>query len=299
MYDFFSLTKRNILVFIRDKTALFFSFLSVIILLALYFLFLGKLYTAGLPDLTDNLKTYLSTSQMMGGILVINTLSLSLGMMGNIVVDLETHRLDAFLVTPIKRPKIILSYYLSSIIVTAILTLLIWFATILYVGLTSGYWYSLLVIVSTTGLLVVYTFISASLMILITSFLKSNNAFGTVAGVLGTFVGFVAGIYMPLANFGKGMQYFSSILPFTHMTILLKQILLKEPFQLLEIELGKNIPAEDVTKIMEDIRTAYGTIEIGIFETSVSIVYILIAAGLLSLILLWLAFKNMVKKMKS
>ncbi len=39
--------------------------------------------------------------------------------------------LDGFLVTPVKRYKIVLSYYLSSIIVTATLTIFMWLLTVL------------------------------------------------------------------------------------------------------------------------------------------------------------------------
>ena len=76
MYDLISLIKRNTLTFLRDKAAVFFSFLSVIILLGLYFLFIGRQYTSGL-NMDDNLKTFLSASVMMGGVLVINTVSLA------------------------------------------------------------------------------------------------------------------------------------------------------------------------------------------------------------------------------
>jgi len=139
MHDLISLVKRHILIFLRDKTAVFFSFLSVIILLALYFLFIGRQYTGGseFDFLSPGMKTYMTAGIMMGGILIINTASLSLGMMGNLINDLVQRKLDGFLVTPVKRFKVILSYYISSIIVTAVLSLLMWYLTVLYVGISS------------------------------------------------------------------------------------------------------------------------------------------------------------------
>jgi len=183
MYNLINMTKRNTLIFLRDKTAVFFSFLSVLILLALYFLFIGRQYVddSNFGDfvISDNLKTFLSTSVIMGGVLVINTVSLSLGVMGNVITDLENRRLDGFLVTPVKRYKIILSYYITSIMVTATLTLMMWFLTVIYVGVFSGYWYSFETIIKASGLIVLFTFISATLMIFLTTLLKSVNAFGT------------------------------------------------------------------------------------------------------------------------
>lgn len=292
MNDLMSLTKRHVLNFLRDKTAVFFSFLSIIILLALYFLFIGKQYTSdtGLAMLTSAEKTYITAGIMMGGVLVINTVSLSLGIMGNIITDLEYKKLDAFLVTPIKRYKIILSYYLSSILVTSVLSIFMWLLTVIYVGLTTSFWYSPIIIIQVSLILMLFTLISASLMIFLVTLLKSVNAFGTLSGILGTFIGFVSGIYMPLAILGGSMKYVASLVPFTHMAIILKQVLLKGPYELM---VEKGIPEE----AMADIRIIYGSEEIGILGLDVSMTIIMITCFILSFLLLYLAYRNMTRKM--
>src|SRR5690606_27985788 len=149
-------------------------------------------YTSELTMVNDDMKTFLSISVIMGGVLVINTVSLALGIMGNIITDLQYKKLDAFLVTPVKRYKIILSYYLTAIMITSILTIMMWLLTVLYVGIFSSNWYSFSTILKVSGLLIFYTFISATLMIFLTTILKSVNAFGALSGVLGTFIGFMS-----------------------------------------------------------------------------------------------------------
>jgi len=287
MYDLSSLVKRNILIFLRDKTAVFFSFLSVIILLALYFLFIGRQFTSGteFQGMSDHLKTYLSTSVIMGGVLVINTVSLSLGVMGNIITDMEYKVLDGFLVTPVRRSKIVLSYYISSNFVTATLTFMMWMITVLYVGVFSGYWYSLETILKVTGLIVLYTFISSTLMIFIVTRLKSVNAFGTLSGVLGTLIGFMSGIYMPIIVLGQSMAYVASLVPFTHMTILLKQVILSGPYQ----EIGP--------QMAEGVAPFYGTNEIGILGLDVHLGVILGFTIVIGCILLYFAHRSLEKKM--
>jgi multidrug/hemolysin transport system permease protein len=287
MNDLFSLIKRNILIFIRDKTAVFFSMLSVIILLGLYFLFIGRSYTQGLPEefVSDELKTFLSVGVIMGGLLVINTVSLSLGVMGNIINDIEKRKLDGFLVTPVQRYKVIVSYHISSIIVTSILTLFMWFITIIYTKVFSGYWFSFDAIIKTSLLIIFYTIISATLMIFLTTLLKSVNAFGTLSGVLGTVIGFVSGIYMPLSVLGKEMTLVASTVPFTHMTIILKKILLKDPYA--------NLP----DFIVEQIEVGYGTTEIGFLGLDVGLFWLMIASSLVGIIMLVFAYKNLEKRM--
>lgn len=288
MYNLITLIKRNIKVYYRDKAAVFFSFLSVIILLGLYFLFLGKQYTnnPGFDSVAKNVQVFLRMSVIMGGVLVINTVSLSLGVMGSIVSDLETRRLEGFLVTPVERYKISLAYYLSSVIVTAILTLIMWFLTVILVGIFSGHWYSFVTVLYASLLILLYTFISSAMMLFLVSLLKSQNAFGALAGILGTVIGFMSGIYMPLEVLGKGMTNVASLNPFTHMTILLKQVLLKEPYALLPPE------------FMDAIASPFGTLEVGLFGLKVPMIILMLASTLLSLLFLFFSYRNMNKKMR-
>lgn len=286
MYDFINLVKRNILTFLRDKAAVFFSLLSVLILLALYFLFIGEQYRSSIGNqIDDKIKIFLSTSVIMGGVLVINTVSLSLGVMGNIINDQQLKKIDAFLVTPVKRFKIILAYYVTGIIITGILTWLMWGLTVLYVGIFSGYWYSFKTVLEVMLILLYFTFISSTLMICLTTLIKSVNAFGAMSGVLGTFIGFVSGIYIPIIVFEKPMKYVASIMPFTHMTIWLKNVILKEPYALLPVQ------------AIEQIELHYGTYELGIFGQPVSMVWIMLVISICSFGLLYLAYRNLNKKL--
>ncbi|MDY0214674.1 MAG: ABC transporter permease [Bacilli bacterium] len=288
MYNLRSLIARNIKVYFRDKAAVFFSFLSIIILLSLYLLFLGRQYTSGewFSGVSDSLKSFLTTGVIMGGVLVINTVSLSLGVMGSIVSDLESRKLEGFLVTPIPRYKITLAYYVSAIIVTSVLTLIMWLLTVLYVGIFSGYWYSFATFSLASLLIILYTFLSSAMMLFLVSLIKSQNAFGALSGVLGTVIGFISGIYMPLEVLGEFMTKVASLNPFTHMTILLKQVLLKEPYALLHEE------------FVSAIETPFGTKEIGIFGIHVDMIYLMLFTGIVAFILLFFSYHNMNKKMK-
>jgi len=228
----------------------------------------------------------------MSGILVINTISLSLGIMGNIITDLEQRSLDAYLVTPVKRYKIIFSYYVSSIIVTVFFTLIMWAFTIIYAGIVSGYWYPFSVIINASLLLLFFTFISSSLMIYLVTLLKSVNAFGTLSGVLGTLVGFICGIYMPLAIFSESVQYISSTIPFTHMTILLKNVMLEEPMRLLSNIINQ-------TEAISEMKLYFGMNELGIFGQQINMIWLMLASSLIAGALLYFGYRNMSKKIKS
>lgn len=293
MFEIMALTKRHIRKFLRDKAAVFTSLLTVIILLVLYFLFIGKQYVSNIQGLDEALRTQLLIGVMMGGILVINTLSLSLGVMGNLVVDIDQKKIESFLVTPVKRYKIILSYYASAILVTSVLTVFMWGLTVLYAGLFANHWYRFDTILNVSLLIIGFTFISTAIMVFLTSLIRSVNAFGTLSGVLGTLVGFMSGIYMPLVQLGDGMIKVASLNPYTHMSIVMKRVLLDRPLEELLKRMMTNPNLADPFREVESIRVIYGAKEIGIWGQSVSMGWIFTVIAGITMLFLYLAYRNM------
>ncbi|WP_025725516.1 ABC transporter permease [Acholeplasma granularum] len=299
MYSLMSMVSRNIKTYLRDKTAVFFSFLSVIILLGLYMLFLANnLKPTGMDQiLTDNQITFMVYSQLIPGLLIINSVSIPLGNLGTMINDFEYRQIDGFLVTPIKRYKVILSYYLSSFIITVFISLLMLSVAFLLMGVATGIYVELPIYFKSFLLIVFYSFISTAIMVFITTFIRSVNAFGAVAGVFGTVVGFGSGIYMPLFILPDFMTKFASMLPFTHMNILLKQTVLPQAFKL--IDPAKFSSIENYNETMVSLKEAYGFNSIGVLGLDIPMFIIMILCGVLSLILLALSTHLMNKRIKN
>ena len=240
MRTIFLFTSRSILLFLRDKAAVFFSFLSTLILIALYFLFIGKTYADSMNNMVGS---YFSTDsvysivyiQMIVGVLVLNSLSLSIGAFSTIAHDFENRRADSFLLAPIKPYELLASYFSGGFIVSFVLNVFTWLLSILIIGAAFGYWVGIAAIFAVTGILLFSSMISCSLMLLFTALVKSSAAIGVFSGVAGTFFGFLCGIYMPYELLGKGVETVGSALPLTHITIWLKQIVLNDVFEKLEV----------------------------------------------------------------
>ena len=264
MYSTLSLINRNIKTYLRDKTAVFFSFLSVIILLTLYLLFLGNnLKPTGMDGiLTESELTFMVYAQLIPGLIVINNVSIPLGNLGNIINDFEYRQIDGFLVTPIKRYKVILSYYLASFIITVVITVLLVIFAFLLMGIATGIHLTLDVYLKSILLTVLFSFISTAVMVFMTSLIRSVNAFGAVSGVFGTLIGFASGIYMPLFILPGFISKVASLLPFTHMNILLKRMVLPQAFDLLDhLSL---IQRQVIYPHSKKVKATYGYNEIGI-----------------------------------
>jgi len=289
MNAFIQLTRRNILTYLNDKNAVFFSFLNIIILIMLYFLFIGKQYTYGLNDIDGDLQRIVSIATLVGGIFVINTINLSLGISGNLVIDKEYHKVHSFLSTPVERWKIIYSYYFASVLITIVMTIFMWILVYFFLGLYLDFWYSLNVLLSMIGLLFIYCLISSSLTIFVASFLKTTRSFATISQLLGTTIGFLCGIYMPIYILGKDIMKLVIFIPFTQMTIAIKQILLNKPYENLELA-GVN---DETLNILKDI---HGYNNLYFFDYLVQPQMIIIISTLASILLVALSLKNISRK---
>lgn len=279
MKEIFNLSLRHIKNYYRDKAAVFFSFLSVIILLLIYFLFLGNMYN-GIPFENSIDKTRFITGFTMGGILVVNLLTMSLGVIGTYVNDIAAKRINGMLVTPVKRYKLTISYFISTFLLTIMFTFIMFLAVYLYIGL-NGYWYSFLTILHILGAILLFGVIAIPLIIFIISFVNSINAFGGVSSLVGTLIGFISGIYIPLSVLDPFTRNVASLLPFSHMAIYLKRLLI-----------GEDILAKMPADVIND--TSLNTLDV----LGVSINYYILFGIFLFIasILLALAYKRINKK---
>ncbi|MCL2088521.1 MAG: ABC transporter permease [Oscillospiraceae bacterium] len=239
MKQVFELTKRNMRLFLRDKATVFFSFLSSIILVALYFLFIASLFMQGFEQSDSGLSSsdinFVVYLQMMAGVLILNSLSLSLGAFITAAKDFETRRVDNFLLTPLSAGKLLASYLLGGFAVSFALNALTWCGAALLIGILTGQFITAATLFTGLGVLAAASAISGAIMLLITAVIRSSGALGVISGIAGTFFGFLCGIYMPYSELGEGTAKFGSLLPYTHLTIWFKQVVLGDAFERLSI----------------------------------------------------------------
>ena len=292
MRTLFVFTRRSTRLFLRDKATVFFSFLSTLILVALYFLFIGKSYADGMSDMVGD---FLSADavysivyiQMMVGVLVLNSLSLSIGAFSTIAHDFENRRVDSFLLAPIKPSALLVSYFSGGFLISFVLNVFTWLLSILLIGTAFGYWVGLLAALKVTGILLFASMVSCSLMLLFTALVKSSAAIGVFSGVAGTFFGFLCGIYMPYELLGKGVEKVGSALPLTHITIWLKQIVLDDVFVKLEVAPG----------FREQMLESFSAQNIGLAGMDIPLGGMLLFAAAIALICLFIAEKLMKRRL--
>ena len=110
---------RNLNIFFRDRTSVFFSLLSAIIIIGLYVLFLEMSGSAA----SECGVRFLMDSWIMAGLLAVTSMTTTMGAFG-IMIDDKTKKISKdFYSSPIRRSSLTSGYILSSYIIGVIMTL--------------------------------------------------------------------------------------------------------------------------------------------------------------------------------
>ncbi len=235
MRTVFYLIKRNSRVFLRDKAAVFFSVLSMLVVLMLMVVFLGKMHGDDLVKVLAELggerdaaldkknADYLIQLWVLAGILAVNSVTVTLTVLGIMVQDETRKRSMAFYVTPVSRIKLSLGYIISAWLVGTGMCVLTLAAGEVYF-LISGYGFlGAAAFFRLAGLIAVCTFTFSALGYLLALFVHSDSAWSGLLTVIGTLVGFLGGIYLSLGSLSEGLQNLLKCLPVLPCTAMLRE----------------------------------------------------------------------------
>lgn len=240
MREILYLTKRNSLVYLRDRRAVFFSVLSMLIVLGLMVIFLGSMNSqdlvallqqyGGERDLAQDEENARQLIQMwtLAGILVVNSVTVTLTVIGIMVQDEEQSRLASFYVTPVKRGKLVLGYVLAAWLTGAALSILTLAAGEIYMVFKGWGLLPIAVLAAMCGMIFLNTFVYASLGYLLAMFIHSYSAWGGMLTIVGTLVGFAGGIYLPMSAFSERLQTVLKCLPILQGISMMRRVCLEE-----------------------------------------------------------------------
>jgi multidrug/hemolysin transport system permease protein len=234
------LVKRNMLVYARDRANIFFSLLSMIIIIGLMVVFLGKMNADNIVDL---LKEYggardvaadLSNAQQLiilwtlAGIVVVNSVTITLSMVGIMVEDEAHKKLSSFYVSPVNRMIFVLGYVTAAIIMGIIMCVMTFVLGEAYIVVTGGDLLAPTQMLQVLLYIVLNVFTSATLVFLIANFVHSLSAFSGLSTVIGTIVGFIAGIYLPIGMLPEKVQMVLKGFPLFYGCSFLRELFTKD-----------------------------------------------------------------------
>lgn len=230
--------KRNVLLFFRDKTTVFFSLLAVIILIALHVLFLGEMTSKGLPDFPA--KKALLTSWFIAGVLAVTSMTTTLGSFGILVEDRANKTYMDFYSSPISRAKLVGGYIISALVVGFIMCMFTLIASNVFLFMSGEDVLTFGKMMEASGVIILAVLASGSMVLMLVSFFKTINAFAAASTVIGTLLGFLAGIYIPIGGLPDYIQSVVKLFPVSHSAALFRQLLMEGPL----LESFSTAPAE-------------------------------------------------------
>lgn len=247
-----SMINRNRKLFFRDKGMFFSSLITPVILIVLYATFLAKVFkdsfASNLPEamnISEKLINGTVAAQLAAALLAVSCVTVTFCVNLTMIQDRALGVRKDFDIAPVSRQRIYLGYFLATALNSMLingLALLLCLGYIKMMGwyLTAG---DIVLIVVDIFVLVMFGAVFSSL---VCYPLTTQGQLSAVGTIISAFYGFICGAYMPISNFGEGLQKVMSYLPCTYGTSMLKNHMLRGVFESMQAE---GFPAEIITSI--------------------------------------------------
>lgn len=270
-HAFLSLTKRHLLVFLKNIPTVIFTLMVPLAVFAVYVLFLREMeisqLTAALnaADIFFDISTEagrvfahriygIADTWMIAGVLSVSCFTVSLNANYIMVRDKEGGVAKDFISSPISPMLITSSYLVFNTIITFITNMIVYFICLIFLACYGAYMITFVDFLSLIGLIFLSSFSSALITFFVCSFIKTESVLSPVVAICSAAIGFLIGAYLP-ANVGPAyLDNITGFFPGTYFTGLFRSYFMREPIELLrasaemQTEAGKNFMAQMETQ---------------------------------------------------
>lgn len=256
MKSLFAMIKRNCKVFFKDKGMFFTSLITPIILLVLYATFLKNVYvdsfSNNLPEglvIDKKLINGTVSGELISSLLAVACVTVSYCTNVLLVRDRVTGARKDFLMTPMKKSTMGLSYFISSALSTLIISFVALIAGLIYIAVTGWFLAAVDVVLIFLDVIMLSLF-GTAVSSVINFFLKTNGQVSGIGTIISAGYGFICGAYMPIASFGSGLRNTLAFLPGTYGTALIRNHFLAGVYEEMS---AQNFPPEVISSIKDSI----------------------------------------------
>ena len=221
------LTLRNIKLYFKDKMTFLVSLITPLILLVLFIAFLKSTYEDSILsiiqgfDLDQSLIDALTGGWLFSSVLATSCITVAF-CSGMMVIDKINRANIDFMVSPVKKSTLQLSYVLANLFSTFIINFVLLIVGLIYLACVGFYITFVDILLIVFGIIITSLF-GTILANIIWTFTHSQGVVSGVCTLVSALYGFICGAYMPISTMGQGMQYFVSLLPGTYATVLFRQ----------------------------------------------------------------------------
>lgn len=251
-----SLIKRNCKLFFKDKGMFFTSLITPLILLVLYATFLAKIYrdsfVSAMPEgffVDEALINGAVGAQLVSSLLAVCCVTVAFCSNLLMVQDKISGAARDLTMSPVKKSTLALSYFVASALSTMLISFAALAACLVYLAFVGWYLTFTDILLFCLDVIVLVLF-GTALSSIINCNLSTNGQSSAVGTIVSAGYGFICGAYMPISNFGEGLQKVLSFFPGTYGTSLLHNHALNGVYA----EMTRiGFPSEVVEKIKDSI----------------------------------------------
>ena len=275
----FALVKRNIKLFFRDRMTVFYSLLSSLILIALYFVFLEGTLSTDVANYID--PDLIMFNWLIAGILAISSISTTLTVFGGKVKDDEKDISKDFHSTPISKAKIAGAYIGAAFFISVFISLFTLIIGELIIFLQYGSIITLSTLLKVIAVMLATVFSNSAMMYLLITFIHSSGAYSVMSSLIGSLSGFIAGVYIPVGMLPDWVSSIIKFFPASQAASLLRKALMEKEF----IKLA-SAPDSIVMEVKETLGVVFPWGD-GVITSTQSILYLLISGLVFYLLAVW------------
>ena len=238
MEKFLVMTGRNLKNYFRSKGAIFFSLLSMLIVICLMVFFLGDMQVESIVEILDQFPgrdrmadeknaELLILSWTCAGIISINAVTVTLSVYSTMIKDRTTGKLNSIYTAPIGRMAIAASYVASAWTASVLVCGLTLIITEVY-GVIKGLDpFTFGVHMQLIGMIMVNSFTYATVVYFFAVISKTESAWSGLGTVVGTLVGFLGGIYIPIGSLSESIGNVMKCTPVIYGTAMFRSVMAK------------------------------------------------------------------------
>ncbi len=252
-----ALIRRDMKLYFKDKGMFFSSLITPILLLVLYTTFLKKVFDdsfrsaleAAGATVADSVLNGVVGGQLISSLLAVSCVTVAFCSNLLMIKDKTSGARHDLTISPVRPSTMAMGYYLASLLSTLIITFTAAAVCLGYLACVG--WY--LTAGDVLGLLLdvfLLTMFGTALSSCINFWLTTDGQASAVGTIVSAGYGFICGAYMPISNFGTGLQRVLSFLPGTYGTSLLRNHAMGGTFAEME-KLG--FPGEVVKAIRDSV----------------------------------------------
>ena len=264
MKTMFMLTKRNMKLFFKDKGTFFTSLISPAIVLVLYMVFLANVYEGSfernLPEvikLSDKVVEGFVAGQLVSSLIAVTCVTVAFSTNFLMVQDKALRNIYDINVSPVKPHIVSFSYYLASFIATLIVCCVTACLGFIYLAIVGWYMTALDVVLLFVDIIIL-VFFGTALSSVVHFFLSKMSQIGVVGTIVGVCYGFLCGAYMPMSEFGEGLQNVLVFFPGTYGTCLVRNHTMNGVIEALGDELAVQFNSETMAMdVVKEFRDAF------------------------------------------